>query len=108
MSNRNPVHEACSRSRCGRRGIPLNHNPVIVLCLEYFFDLTSDQPEFPRETGFGCYVRAVMRNRDVEEVEQAHAKSEWCPDQEAFESTPGRRRSRHTGGSLMRPGPGPN
>src|SRR5262245_62355924 len=34
MSNRNPVHEARSRSRCGRRGIPLNHNPVIFRCLE--------------------------------------------------------------------------
>src|SRR5262245_29866031 len=34
MSNRNPVHEACSCSRCGRRGIPLNHNPIILLCLE--------------------------------------------------------------------------
>src|SRR5262245_31977273 len=34
MSNRNPVQEACSGSRCGRRGIPLNHNPVIRFCLE--------------------------------------------------------------------------
>src|SRR5262245_42069551 len=68
--NRNPVHEARSGSRCRRRGIPLTHNPAIVLCLEYSFDLTSDEPELPRQTRLVCYVRAVIGNGDFEELEQ--------------------------------------
>ena len=67
MSNRNLVHEACGRSSRRRRGIPLNHNPVIGRGLEQSFDLTSHQPELAGETRLVCYVRAVVGDRDLEE-----------------------------------------